>query len=190
MPEGWLAKHGGDRGNQFANLPNGKVGTKTLADFGIGWKQGAAADKLAAISEKDWPEKKAKLLAAHVAIVALAGLLFSLLALPAHAVCTASGSVTSASSEVLPSNDLGSLSAVGGGTPQNRHYLFIQNTGANPMNVAIGSNNNATDEDTLLQPGQAWVMTMTPGASWPDLPGADVAVIAPSGSTTWAACDF
>ena len=94
----------------------------------------------------------------------------------AWAVCTAHGTATSTSSQVVPANDI----AV------DRHYLLIQNTGANPMNVAIGTNNKATSADMLLNAAGSIVMTnygVTP------VPNGDVSVISTLG-TTWAFCDY
>jgi hypothetical protein len=104
---------------------------------------------------------------------------------PAGAVCTQHGTATSASSTVVSTNDLATASPP---TVQGRHYFMIQNTGAsNPMNVAIGSNNNASPADMYLGPGAAWVMG--PVMSSAAVPGGDVAVISPS-STTYAFCDW
>ena len=91
---------------------------------------------------------------------------------PALAVCTQSGNVTSSSSAVVGSNDIAGV--------EGRHYFLIQNTGVtNPMNVAIGSGNNATNKDMYLAPGASWVMTMV-GLKM--VPGGDVAVISASGT--------
>ena len=97
----------------------------------------------------------------------------------AFAVCTQHGSVTSSSSQVVGSNDIAGI--------EGRHYFLIQNTGtSNPMNVAIGSSNNATSSDIYLGPGASWIMTMV-GLKM--VPGGDVAAIWASG-TTYSFCDF
>jgi hypothetical protein len=99
---------------------------------------------------------------------------------PAFAVCTQNGTATSSSSAVVGSNDISGI--------EGRHYFMIQNTGtSNPMNVAIGTSNNATNKDLYLGPGASWVMTMQ-GLKM--VPGGDVAVIAPSGNTTYSFCDW
>jgi hypothetical protein len=97
----------------------------------------------------------------------------------AFAVCTKTGSVTSSSGQIVGSNDVAGI--------EGRHYLMIQNTGtSNPMNVAIGSSNNATSSDLYLGPGASWVMTMQ-GLKM--VPGGDVAAISVSG-TTYSFCDW
>jgi len=59
---------------------------------------------------------------------------------PAFAVCTQNGTVTNASTAIVGSNDIAGI--------EGRHYFMIQNTGtSNPMNIAIGSSNNATNKD-------------------------------------------
>lgn len=63
---------------------------------------------------------------------------------------------------------------------------MLQNTGSNNMNVAIGSNNNATSSDIQITPGNALVLFMQ-GLKM--VPGGDVAVISVSG-TTWGFCDY
>jgi hypothetical protein len=100
-------------------------------------------------------------------------------AAPAWAVCTQHGSVGASSTQIVTSNDVSNV-------PNGRHYFFLQNTGSNSMNVAIGSSNSATSSDTLLAAGQAWVMTAQGGAL---VPGGDVAAISSSG-TTYSFCDF
>ena len=116
-----------------------------------------------------------------ISILLLSSLLASILpAHPAFAVCTKSGTVTAASGAIVGSNDVAGI--------EGRHYLLIQNTGtSNPMNVAIGTANNATANDLYLGPGASWVMTMQ-GLKM--VPGGDVAAIAPSGNTTYSFCDF
>jgi hypothetical protein len=112
----------------------------------------------------------------------LAGIFLAgiILACPALAICTQSGTATSSSSAVVGSNDVTGI--------EGRHYFMIQNTGtSNPMNVAIGSSNTATNKDLYLGPGASWVMTMQ-GLKM--VPGGDVAVIAPSGNTTYSFCDW
>ena len=107
-------------------------------------------------------------------------LLSILLAGPALAVCTQNGTVTNSSTAIVGSNDIAGV--------EGRHYFMVQNTGtANPMNVAIGTSNNATNKDMYLGPGASWVMTMQ-GLKM--VPGGDVAAIAPSGNTSYAFCDF
>jgi hypothetical protein len=118
-------------------------------------------------------------------IAAFAAVLIALLVLgvaaPAQAVCTKTGSVTSSSTQIVLSNDLAPT------IPGGRHYMFIQNTGTvNPMNVAIGSNNNATSADVYLAPGASWVMIRDQGNT---LPGGDVAAISASG-TSYGFCDW
>jgi hypothetical protein len=111
-----------------------------------------------------------------IVIAAFAGLLA---ASSAFAVCTKTGSVTSSSTQVVGSNDVAGI--------EGRHYFLIQNTGVtNPMNVAIGTSNNATTSDLYLGPGASWVMTMQ-GLKM--VPGGDVAVISASG-TSYSFCDF
>ena len=96
-----------------------------------------------------------------------------------HAACTVSGNVTSSSTQIATTNDIAGI--------EGRHYFLIQNTGTtNPMNVAIGSNNNATSKDLYLGPGASWVMTMQ-GLKM--VPGGDVAAISASG-TTYSFCDW
>jgi hypothetical protein len=108
---------------------------------------------------------------ALLALAALAG--------PALAVCTKSGSVSGSSTAIAGNNDVVGV--------EGRHYFLIQNTGtANPMNVAIGSNNVATSSDLYLAPGASWVMTMQ-GTKM--VPGGDVAAISPAG-TTYSFCDW
>ena len=102
---------------------------------------------------------------------------------PALAACTQHGTVGASSTQIVAAADV-QLSNTQG--LNGRHYLFIQNTCVNAMNVAIGSNNNATTSDTLIAVGQAWVMTTQGGAL---VPGGDVAAISPSG-TTYSFCDF
>jgi|SRR5689334_14963028 hypothetical protein len=102
-----------------------------------------------------------------------------LLATCALAVCTKSGSVTSSSTQIVGTNDISGI--------EGRHYFMIQNTGtSNPMNVAIGSSNNATSKDLYLGPGASWVMTIQ---GMKMVPGGDVAAISASG-TTYSFCDF
>ena len=109
----------------------------------------------------------------------LASCINILLAACALAVCTQSGSVTSSSTAIVGSNDITGI--------EGRHYFMIQNTGtSNPMNVAIGSSNNATNKDLYLGPGASWVMTMQ-GLKM--VPGGDVVAISASG-TTYSFCDF
>jgi hypothetical protein len=89
--------------------------------------------------------------------------------------CTAHGTATAGTSTAVEP-------AVG-----QRRYLFVQNSGtANPMSVAIGSNNAATVADIYLAPGSSLVWG--PDTKY-DLPGGDVAVYSGSGST-YAFCDF
>jgi hypothetical protein len=98
---------------------------------------------------------------------------------PAFAVCTQTGSITSSSTAIVGSNDITGI--------EGRHYFLIQNTGtANPMEVAIGTSNNATSHDLYLGPGASWVMTMQ-GLKM--VPGGDVAAISASG-TTYSFCDW
>jgi hypothetical protein len=100
-------------------------------------------------------------------------------AAPTFAVCTQHGSVTSSSTAIVGSNDVVGV--------EGRHYFMIQNTGtSNPMNVAVGSSNNATSNDLYLGPGASWVMTMQ-GLKM--VPGGDVAAISASG-TTYTFCDW
>jgi hypothetical protein len=97
----------------------------------------------------------------------------------AFAVCTQSGTVNSTSTAIVGSNDINGI--------EGRHYLLIQNTGtSNPMNVAIGSSNNATNKDVYLGPGASWVMTMQGNKM---VPGGDVAAISAS-ATTYSFCDW
>jgi hypothetical protein len=97
----------------------------------------------------------------------------------AFAVCTQSGTVASTSTAIVGSNDIAGV--------EGRHYFLIQNTGStNPMNVAIGTSNNATSKDLYLAPGASWVMTMQ-GLKM--VPGGDVAAISASG-TNYSFCDF
>ncbi len=97
----------------------------------------------------------------------------------AWATCTQHGTVGSSSTAIVGSNDISGI--------EGRHYFMIQNTGtSNPMNVAIGSNNNATSSDLYLGPGASWVMTMQ-GLKM--VPGGDVAAISVSG-TTYSFCDW
>jgi hypothetical protein len=106
-------------------------------------------------------------------------LLILLGAAPAGAVCTQHGTVSSSSTAIVGSNDVAGI--------EGRHYFMIQNTGtSNPMNVAIGSSNNATSSDLYLGPGASWVMTMQ-GLKM--VPGGDVAAISASG-TTYSFCDW
>jgi hypothetical protein len=110
-------------------------------------------------------------------LVWLAGLLA--LAAPAWAVCTQNGTVNNTSTAIVGSNDISGI--------EGRHYMLIQNTGtSNPMNVAIGSNNAATNKDLYLGPGASWVMTMQ-GLKM--VPGGDVAAVSASG-TTYSFCDW
>ena len=98
---------------------------------------------------------------------------------PALAVCTQSGTVASTSTVIVGPNDISGI--------EGRHYFLIMNTGAtNGMNVAIGSNNNATNKDMYLSPGASWVMTMQ---NLKMVPGGDVAAISASG-TNYAFCDW
>jgi hypothetical protein len=94
-------------------------------------------------------------------------------------VCTQHGSVTSSSIAIVGANDISGI--------EGRHYFMIQNTStSNPMNVAIGSGNNATSSDLYLGPGASWVMTMQ-GLKM--VPGGDVAAISAAG-TTYSFCDW
>lgn len=92
--------------------------------------------------------------------------------------CTKHGTATGASSVVESANDVNGI--------EGRHFLMLQNTGSNNMNVAIGSNNNATSSDIQITPGNALVLFMQ-GLKM--VPGGDVAVISVSG-TTWGFCDY
>jgi hypothetical protein len=97
----------------------------------------------------------------------------------AFAVCTQHGTVGPTSTAIVGSNDIAGI--------EGRHYFLIQNTGtSNPMNVAIGSSNNATPSDFYLGPGASWVMTMQ-GLKM--VPGGDVAAVSASG-TTYSFCDW
>lgn len=97
----------------------------------------------------------------------------------AFAACTQNGTASATSSQVVGTNDLNGI--------EGRHYFLIQNTGTtNSMQVAIGSNNNATSKDMNLSPGSSWIMTMQ-GLKM--VPGGDVAVIS-AGGTTFAYCDW
>jgi len=99
---------------------------------------------------------------------------------PAFAVCTIHGTASGSSTQVVGANDIVGI--------EGRNYLMIQNTGtANPINVAIGTNNSATSADIYLGPGASWVMGKQ-GLKM--VPGGDVSVIAPSGSTTFSFCDW
>lgn len=111
-----------------------------------------------------------------LAQAALAMALEMLAPTSARAVCTAHGIATNTSSQVVPAND----------TAVDRRYLFIQNTGANPMNFAIGTANKATTADILLGPGGSMAI-INYGTS--PVPNGDVSVISPLG-TTWAFCDY
>lgn len=98
---------------------------------------------------------------------------------PSFAICTKAGSATSSSTQIVGDNDIKGI--------EGRHYFMIQNTGTtNPMNVAIGSSNNATSSDLYLAPGASWVMTMQGSMM---VPGGDVAAISASG-TTYSFCDW
>jgi hypothetical protein len=100
-------------------------------------------------------------------------------AVPAFALCTQHGTITTSSTQIVTSNDL----SING-----RHYMLVQNTGTtNAMNVAIGSSNAATTSDLYLGPGASWVMTMQ-GLKM--LPSGDVAAIGNGGSTTYSFCDW
>ena len=99
--------------------------------------------------------------------------------LSARAVCTASGNATSSSADILTANDLTGV--------EGRHFLLVQNTGTtNPMNVAIGTSNNATASDIYLGPGGSLLMTMQ---ALKLVPAGDVAVISAAG-TTYSVCDW
>jgi hypothetical protein len=98
---------------------------------------------------------------------------------PALAVCTQSGTVASTSTVIVGPNDISGI--------EGRHYFLIMNTGTtNGMNVAVGSNNNATNKDMYLAPGASWVMTMQ---NLKMVPGGDVAAISANG-TNYAFCDW
>jgi len=98
--------------------------------------------------------------------------------------CTKHGTVSTSSLQVETANDIGTP-ALG---IQGRHYMLVQNTGSvNGMNVAIGSNNNATTQDMYLGPNSSWTLTVAGGAL---APGGDVAVISTGTGTTWAYCDY
>jgi hypothetical protein len=103
-----------------------------------------------------------------------------LIAEPARAVCTKTGTLSpNVSTQIVSSNDIAGI--------EGRHYFLIQNTGtANPMNVAIGSSNTATTTDLYLGPGASWVMT---AQGLKMVPGGDVAVISGVG-TTYSFCDW
>jgi hypothetical protein len=77
--------------------------------------------------------------------------------------------------QVVPAND----------TVVDRRFLFIQNTGLNSMNFAIGTNNKATSSDIYLPPGASMVF-MSNGNP---VPSGDISVISPQ-NTTWAFCDY
>jgi hypothetical protein len=118
---------------------------------------------------------KSKLLKRLVLMLAI----HLLLGEAALAVCTQSGTVGAISTAIVGANDVSGI--------EGRHYLLIQNTGtANPMHVAIGTNNNATNSDLYLGPGASWVMTMQ-GLKM--VPGGDVAAISANG-TTYSFCDW
>lgn len=121
-----------------------------------------------------------KLVQAHPKIRAtiLAAMLF-LCAGRAGAVCTQHGTVTASSTAIVGLNDISGV--------EGRHYFLIQNSGANPMYVAIGTSNAATSSDMYLSAGSSWVMQMQ-GLKM--VPGGDVAAIAPSGNTTYGFCDW
>ena len=111
-------------------------------------------------------------------LIAIAVLLLS--AIPVKAACTASGTLSpNTSTQLLAAGDITGV--------EGRHYLLIQNTGTtNPMNVAIGSSNNATTSDLYLLPGASWVMTMQ---ALKLVPSGDVAAISVLG-TTYLVCDW
>lgn len=101
--------------------------------------------------------------------------LMMLIPVGAGAVCTSHGTATSVPSQVVPTND----------TVVDRRYLFIQNTGANPLNFAIGTNNKATTADIYLVGGASMLM-YNYGSP---VPSGDISVISAMG-TTWAFCDY
>lgn len=106
-----------------------------------------------------------------------------LAARPSWAVYTASGFVGAAPIQVLPAHDL----VNNAGLPMSRAYFMIQNPGTtNPMNVAIGTNNNATAHDMVLQPGSTWVTTEQGQRALPD---GDVSVVSQAG-TSYSVCDW
>jgi hypothetical protein len=85
-----------------------------------------------------------------VAVLLLLSISSFLSPLSCLAVCTKSGSITSSSTAIVGSNDISG--SAGQGNIEGRHYFLIQNTGTtNPMNVAIGSSNNATSSDLYLR---------------------------------------
>lgn len=96
---------------------------------------------------------------------------------PAWAGCTGNGTTgTNISVQALAANDLGN----------GRDFLFVQNTGTNPMNVAIGTNNNATSHDILLNGGSSLVFQTYGHRA---VPNGDIAIISAMG-TSYAICDF
>jgi len=121
-----------------------------------------------------WPRRRRK-----VGLVMLVTIATVAACRCAFAVCTQSGTVGSSSTAIVGSNDIPGI--------EGRHYFLIQNTGTiNPMNVAIGTSNNATSKDLYLAPGASWVMTMQ---QLKMVPGGDVAVIS-AGGTNYSFCDW
>jgi hypothetical protein len=93
----------------------------------------------------------------------------------AWAICSTHGTASIVPTQVVPAND----------TVVDRRFLFIQNTGFNSMNFAIGTNNKATSSDIYLPPGASMVFINNGNP----VPSGDVSVISPQ-NTTWAFCDY
>lgn len=124
-------------------------------------------------------------------------LLISLLLLPAlcwatpsgYGTCTKTTSVTTASTQVIVADDV----------PGGRHYLLVQNIGANPVYCALGTRNEATASNGFLLPaasstasGGSWLMHSYEGPNgiFYPAPMDDLACIATGGSSTVVSCDF
>lgn len=91
-------------------------------------------------------------------------------------VCTAHDTLSNTPSQVVPADD----------TVVARRYMFIQNTGANPMNFAIGTSNKATSAHIYLASGASMLFMNHDGSP---VPSGDISVISALG-TTWAFCDY
>src|SRR6516162_601313 len=92
-------------------------------------------------------------------LVQVAFVMAAMMLLPAGAwaVCTAHGAASTTPTQVVPAND----------TVLDRRSLFIQNTGSNTLNFAIGTNNKATTADILLAPGASMLMNNYGGGPVP-----------------------
>lgn len=95
--------------------------------------------------------------------------------------CTDGVAVTTASTQIVPASDV-----VGG-----RHFLFLQNIGAEAVYCAIGAT-ATTSNGVLLQTGGSFLLEQTqgPSGSFKPVPSGAVNCITGASSTTVLVCDY